>query len=217
MSRSRSAAVAALTALFVAAAVGVTVAKEPAAPATPQVVRAYHDSGQWAKDTKAAFAKATAALKKAVAKKVKRATLVLDIDDTSLSTYDCTNPGDFSAAANAGCIVGAKLPAIPQALTLAKYAVKKKVKLVFITARPQAIETQTRANLALAKFPTYTLVMKPASPTPVTSAAYKTAARKALVAGGAKIVLSVGDQQSDLVGGYAATTVKIPNPMYVNK
>ena len=217
MSRSRSAALAALTALFVAAAVGVTVAKEPPAPATPTVVRAYHDSGQWAKDTKAAFAKATKALQKSVAKKVKRATLVMDIDDTSLSTYDCASPGDFTSAATATCIIGAKLPVIPQALALAKYAVKKKVKLVFITARPQSIEALTRANLALAKYPKYTLVMKPVTTEPVASSAYKTAARKALVDGGARIVLSVGDQQSDLVGGFAGTTVKIPNPMYLNK
>jgi predicted secreted acid phosphatase len=217
MSRLRIVLIAALVALLVPAVVAV--AKEPAAPASPADVRAYHDSGEWAKDTKAAFATATKDLKKALAKKKAKGkpTLILDIDDTTLSTYDCIEPDDFSSIASARCIVAAKLPVIPEAKALAKAAQKQKVKLVFITARPEGIRTQTIANLKLAGLTKYTLIMKPNDAGAQTAAQYKTAARAQLEKDGARIVLSVGDQKSDLSGGHAAYTVKVPNPMYVNK
>lgn len=219
MSRSRLVALAALTALAVP--VAVSSAQEPKAPASPTAIRAYHDSGEWAKDTKKAFATATTDLKKALAKKGKKGkpTLILDIDDTTLSTYDCIQPDDFSNDAELRCIVAAKLPVIKEAKTLAGYAQKKNVKLVFITARPEGIRSLTVANLQLAGISPqkYTLIMKPNDASAQTSASYKTAARKTLVKNGARIVLSVGDQRSDLSGGVAEYAVKLPNPMYVNK
>lgn len=217
MLRLRIAFSAALVALVVP--VAASTAKEPAAPATPDQIRAYHDSGEWAKDSKKAFATATKNLKKALAKKGKKGTptLILDIDDTSLSIYDCAEPQDFTKTAEAQCIVAAKLPAIKEAKTLATYAQKQKVKLVFITARPEGIRAQTVANLKLAGYKKYTLIMKPNDSTGVTSATYKAGARKQLVADGARIVLNVGDQKSDLSGGFAEYAVKIPNPMFLTK
>jgi predicted secreted acid phosphatase len=216
MSRSRLGALVLAAALL--APVAAASAKEPAAPATPAAIRAYHDSGEWAKDTKAAFATATKDVKKGLAKKAKGTpTLVLDIDDTTLSTYACADPGNFAPAATTTCIVGGKLPVIAQAKALIKSAQKQKVKLVFITARPEGIRALTVANLKLAGIAKYTLIMKPNDASGETAAAYKTAARKTLEAGGANILVSVGDQKSDLSGGFADFGVKVPNPMYVNK
>ncbi len=44
--------------------------------------------------------------------------------------------------------------------------------------------------------------------------AYKTSARWGLVSEGYRIVASIGDQTSDLVGGYADKTFQLPNPFY---
>jgi len=217
---------AALTAVLVAASVGVAVAEEPAAPASATAIRAYHDSGEWAKDFATQFKLASKDLDKALTvKKGKKKpkgtpTLILDIDDTSLSSYDCAAKKDFIPGSNGICAVTENLPAIKGALDLAKKAVKKKVKLVFITARPEneTIRAFTEKNLKVAGYTMkHALTMKPSGIAAETSAAYKTAARKALIKGGARIVLNVGDQQSDLSGGAAQYAVKLPNPMYVNK
>jgi hypothetical protein len=47
-----------------------------------------------------------------------------------------------------------------------------------------------------------------------TTVQYKSGTRAHIEATGAKIVLNVGDQFSDLEGGYGLRPVKLPNPMY---
>jgi hypothetical protein len=44
---------------------------------------------------------------------------------------------------------------------------------------------------------------------------YKTAARRALYREGYTIVANLGDQESDLRGGYAERTFKVPDPLYL--
>jgi hypothetical protein len=43
---------------------------------------------------------------------------------------------------------------------------------------------------------------------------YKSAVRRYVESQGYDIVANVGDQFSDLIGGYADETVKLPNPTY---
>jgi hypothetical protein len=43
---------------------------------------------------------------------------------------------------------------------------------------------------------------------------YKAPARQKLVEQGYRILLNVGDQNSDLAGGFAERTFKLPNPFY---
>ena len=57
------------------------------------------------------------------------------------------------------------------------------------------------------------LIMKP-DEAKGTSAAFKTAARAKLAAQGVVIIANIGDQESDLVGGYAERTFKLPDPFY---
>jgi acid phosphatase len=44
---------------------------------------------------------------------------------------------------------------------------------------------------------------------------YKAAARARLAAEGRVIVANIGDQESDLAGGYAERTFKLPGPFYL--
>jgi hypothetical protein len=43
---------------------------------------------------------------------------------------------------------------------------------------------------------------------------YKTNCRKDIESKGYKIILNIGDQYSDLEGGYSQAVFKLPNPMY---
>ncbi len=46
------------------------------------------------------------------------------------------------------------------------------------------------------------------------AADFKAPERRKLTEEGYTILLSIGDQQSDLSGGYAERTFKLPNPVY---
>ena len=50
----------------------------------------------------------------------------------------------------------------------------------------------------------------------VTGAPYKSGARRAIERQGYKIVANIGDQRSDLAGGAAKRTFKLPNPIYTS-
>ncbi len=216
--RSRLLAAGVLAAL-VAVPVAAAPAAAPKAPASPADITAYYDGGGFTKDTNAVVKKARAALERGVRTlaRGKRGALVLDIDDTSLSTYPCQKArASFAPAAAAGCILEAKLPAITQTKSLFQLARRRKVRVVFITGRPESIRTLTEANLRAAGYRGWSkLVMKPATYTDGSLVPYKSAARKAVQKSGVRILLNVGDQRSDLSGGAARATALIPNPMYV--
>lgn len=44
---------------------------------------------------------------------------------------------------------------------------------------------------------------------------FKPATRAEVESSGYHIILNVGDQYSDLVGGYSLYTLKLPNPVYI--
>ena len=65
------------------------------------------------------------------------------------------------------------------------------------------------------------LFLKPASPpayltcgTSCTTIQYKSLTREHIASLGFRILADVGDQLSDLKGGFSGRTVKMPNPMY---
>lgn len=192
-------------------------ATPPKAPAPADQVIAYYDGGGFKTDAAAAFAKARTAIDRGLktVPKGRRGALVMDIDDTALSTYACEKPVGFGAAQLAGCVLAGKLPALRPALDLARHAQARKVKLVFITGRPEGIRALTEANLKAAGYRAWLkLVMRPATNVDKTLVPYKSAARKTLEKHGLRVLVNVGDQQSDLTGGAARVAVKVPNPMY---
>ena len=91
-------------------------ADEPKAPAPPDEIVAYRDSGEWIADTRRAARSARRLIRRHL--DLRRPAIVLDVDDTSLSNYECLKDVDFERGA-ADC---ARLPAIPQTLSLYRYA-----------------------------------------------------------------------------------------------
>jgi predicted secreted acid phosphatase len=152
--------------------------------------------------------------------------LVLDVDDTSEVTYGWEVDVDFhyDPVSNEAAINADAFPAIQPTLELAKWAKAHGVKLFFLTGRPEHQRTATEKDLANDGYPTPDgMFLKyeggnnpdylPCAPT-CTTIQYKSGTRKHIEAMGNDIVLNLGDQYSDLDGGYADRGVKLSNPMY---
>jgi predicted secreted acid phosphatase len=181
--------------------------------AAPDQLRAGHAA--YETSVARGWTKATKLLDAQLAKHPKKPTVVLDIDETTMSNWSCLDAAGFELSGLATCVVKSASVAFPGAKAFIKHARAKKVAIAFITGAPQAACALRQRNLIAQgiKKP-FTLTCRPAGDTSDTIVPYKSAARKALIKKGATIVLNVGDQQSDLSGGAARKTYKLPNPIY---
>lgn len=192
-------------------------ADEPRAPAAPERIVRYYESGEYAADVKEATRGATRSLTAQLADKPHRPAMVLDIDDTLESTYACAKRSNFDRTAITVCQARLDQTPIRPVWSLVRLAQRRNVAIVVITARPQGLEAGTRKQLKDDGLKgRYTLVMRPDAEFGKPAAAFKTAARRAIQKRGYSVLVNVGDQRSDLVGGYAVKRVKVPNPMYVS-
>jgi acid phosphatase len=182
--------------------------------ATPAQLRA--GKAAYEKAVSAGYATATKRLDAQLRKHPKKPVVVLDIDETTMSNWGCLDAADFELSGLATCVVGSKSVAFPGAKRFIKHARARGVAIAFITGAPQAVCTGRRKNLiAQGIAAPFTLTCRPAGDTSDSLVPYKSGARKALAKKGRTIVLNVGDQKSDLAGGAARATVKLPNPIYV--
>jgi predicted secreted acid phosphatase len=201
------------------AAVPALAATEPTGKSGAEI-RSYYSSGDWNRAVKKQADRAKAWLKKRThgKHKAKKPALVLDIDETSLDNYPCFDAKGgipFNPGVNAGCVVAFDAPAVKPVLSLFKRAKALKVKVFFITARPEALRDGTLENLrAVGYTGKYELVLQPADYTEDSKVPYKSGARKQIRKRGFHILANVGDQKSDLKGGYSERTFKLPNPIY---
>jgi acid phosphatase len=141
--------------------------------------------------------------------------IVFDVDETALSNYSAIVADGFvygpKSQAEAVDEIGV---AIKPSLDLYKLAQAKGLDVFFITGRGEAVRDHTAHNLEREGFTGYKqLILKPAG-FAGTTVAYKAGARKAIEEQGYNIVANVGDQYSDLAGGYADSAFKLPNPFY---
>jgi hypothetical protein len=183
----------------------------------------YHDSGAYDQDLKKVGRAAGRYLKKRVAALRARPgptgklALVLDVDETSLSNYSYISSTNFSGTLLqlALAVVGANDPPIEPTLDLYNLAQRKGVKVFFITGRPESIpqvREQTEGNLESAGYEDWAgLTLNPGGEGTVE---YKSGERAQIEKKGFRIILNVGDQESDLQGGHADRAFKLPNPFY---
>ena len=200
----------------------------------PTAIRGYNDSGQYAADLATVGNNAERSLNNQIkrlakspgpgkysecnkngkkCKQVKPA-IVFDIDETALSSYANLDAVDFSSS---GLVPGAAsggLPAIEPTRNLYDLAVSKGVTPFFITGRPTSLATVADTNLKEAGYGgDFTLITK--APGAGTTIAYKSGERARIEEDlGYKILINIGDQDSDLAGGHAVRAFKLPNPMY---
>jgi hypothetical protein len=189
-------------------------ATPPPAPASPQEIVAYHDSGEWDADIDRVIRRARRFIS-SHAGDVRRPAIVLDIDDTSLSNYACLKKVDFDRSA-ADCGSRADLPAIPQTRRLYRFVRRRHVTVFFITGRRDSARSTTIANLKDAGYTGRLHVrLRPNRERAGTHDGWKARTRRRIAKGGYQIVANLGDQRSDLDGGAALRAFKLPNPMYV--
>jgi predicted secreted acid phosphatase len=145
----------------------------------------------------------------------KKPAIVFDVDETLLSNWTAIVADGFvygpKSQAEATDEIGT---AIKPSLDLYNLAKSKGIAIFLITGRGEAVRAPTADNLQREGFTGYQqLILKPAGFSG-TTVAYKAGARKAIEDQGYNIISTVGDQYSDLAGGYADTAVKLPNPFY---
>ncbi|WP_334174824.1 HAD family acid phosphatase [Pseudoxanthobacter sp.] len=158
-----------------------------------------------------------------------RLAVVFDLDETALSNIVTvpdkgpsltSGPCYLPAAQNNPCVwrewqASANDRPIVPVRQIADFARASDVAVFFISGRPESLREKTEANLKAAGYTDYQgLTLVPDGRTFASAVDYKAPARAAIEAQGYVIVLSVGDQYSDLLGGHAANTVKLPNPFY---
>lgn len=186
--------------------------------AVKQSLFQYHDSGQYEHEIQIAVDKAQKRLEEVIAQRQQQPlAIVLDIDETALSNWQEIEKMQFHYDKNHWLKweQSKKATAIKPILKLYKYALENHINVFFITAREEFVRKVTEENLKQAGYTAYAAVYFTPKNNPYkNSADYKTAMRKKITDQGYDIVLSIGDQYSDLCGGYVDVLIKLSNPFY---
>jgi predicted secreted acid phosphatase len=164
--------------------------------------------------------------------------IVFDADDTTLMTYDMEDGAmhfNFDPALQNQWVQNRLFPATPGMVNVVNTLAARGYNIFGITGRTDDQEAATLQNLqdvgytafnADNFFTKYKTTPKPDyldcnsgvdpdDPAKCTTVEYKAGTRKHIQDDlGMTIVGNIGDQFSDLQGGYAARTVKLPNPTY---
>lgn len=187
---------------------------------THEAIHAYHDSGRFEADAARVASEAQAYMARRLAQGVQRPALVLDVDDTALSTFDFARSRGFWYQKDAYEAHEAKasLPAIGPVRDLANWAARQGVAVFFVTGRPQALCPATLLNLERQGFERIDAVIcrppRNEGEPRVPASVWKPAARAAIAAQGHAILATMGDQESDLTGGQAERGFLLPNHVY---
>jgi acid phosphatase len=87
--------------------------------------------------------------------------------------------------------------------------------IFFITGRDEAQRVATERNLQAVGYTGYTkLIMEPPGAHYVSAADFKAPQRAQIQQQGYTIIANVGDQPSDLDGGFSERTYLLPDPFY---
>ncbi len=230
----RGAALAVLVAVAACAPARTAVAPVPAVPASARVpdlhetqrqVDAYIRDGRYDADVAAVAREAEAWLEERARTATKPA-IVLDIDETSLSNWPAYRVNGWGRVVEGPCDLEhgpcgirswqarAESQALAPTLRLARRARALGVDVFFISGRPPRLLAATKRNLRRAGYEWTDVMLLPAGRKFASAVDFKAPARRAIAERGYTIILSLGDQQSDLDGGHAERTFKLPNPVY---
>ena len=206
-------------------------AREPRVPNIYDAQRAvekYDDSGRIDRDR----AKVVAAARRWLDKRVKTASkpaIVVDIDETALDNAEESRINGWVQVKNGPCDLQkgpcghrawqamARAKAIASTLTLVKHAHELGAAVFFISGRPSWLREATERNLREQGYEWTRIILELNDTTFPSAADFKTPERRKITEAGYSIILNLGDQESDLKGGYAERTFKLPNPIYFVK
>jgi hypothetical protein len=175
--------------------------------------------------------------------KTKAIVLDVDDTTLATYNYEIASNWAYNPTTNAQFVTGQLFPAVPGMVDTVTSAAREGYAIFYLTGRPQSQETDTLGNLtkdgkgvdanypspttlrdgedglftkpAVADYPDYLKTACAADPNgSCTTIHYKSATRAHIESLGYDIVGNFGDQFSDLKGGYADRTFKLPNPSY---
>ncbi|AGL20112.1 HAD family acid phosphatase [Actinoplanes sp. N902-109] len=176
-------------------------------------------------------------------KKNKAIVLDVDDTTLATWNYEVASNWAYNPTTNATFVTEQRFPAVPGMVETVRTAEREGYAIFFLTGRPTTQEQATLGNLtadgvgvdagypkpttlsdgedglftkpAVADYPAYLTTACAADPNgSCTTIHYKSATRKHIESLGYDIVANFGDQDSDLKGGYADHTFKLPNPNY---
>jgi predicted secreted acid phosphatase len=187
---------------------------------------AYHDSGDYMRELARAAASANDWLRER-ASQVSRPALVLDIDDTALTNWPVIVANDFGRFATGPCplpqgpcgwhawdLLGRNAAIVPTREVF-QTARSLGVTVFFISGRPESERAATENNLKATGYAGYAQAFfTPDGAHFASLADFKAPTRAKIAAMGYAIIANIGDQMSDLEGGFAERAFKLPNPFY---
>lgn len=182
-------------------------------------LRQWHESGQYA----ACFARAAGPgedwLDRVIAtrKQGEKLAVVFDIDETLLSNWAYLSQDDFhiTYASFRAWVRTHDDPALPPTRRIFERARAAGLPIFLISGRHEAQRADTVRQLKAAGLTGWTaLHLRPDTYTAKSIVPFKSGVRRQIAAEGYRIVLNMGDQQSDLDGGFAERAIKLPNPYY---
>jgi predicted secreted acid phosphatase len=146
-----------------------------------------------------------------------RLAVVLDIDETALSNWGYLRRVGFDV--NAGTFSTWTRrhndPALEPTRTLFQEARRAGIPVFFITGRHEPLRVFTVRQLRAAGYDGWAgLYLAPTDYHQASIVPFKSGIRRKLESEGWRIILNMGDQWSDLEGGYAKNRLKLPNPFY---
>jgi len=188
-----------------------------------QRLMTYHDTGEYYSDISSVTQKALYYLKFRINQNnrlssPKQLAIIFDIDETALSNYDDMVYLNFGGTEHdkEALEADAHDPPIPYVRTLYKFAKNNGVSVFFITGRRERLRMMTEKNLLNDGYTQWAgLFMKPNDYSLPSVTPYKVAMRKHITQMGYDIIFNMGDQESDLKGGYADMVFKVPDPFYL--
>jgi acid phosphatase len=192
---------------------------------TQQKVERYIASGRYDTDFASVVHDATVYVESR-AKSVTRPAIVLDIDETSLSNWPAYKANGWGRVVNGGCDIergpcglrawqaSGRAMALKPTLELDRKAKSLGVAVFFISGRPPNLQEATEKNLRDQGYEWDQVILFPPDTTFESAVNFKAPEREKIADRGYTILLTMGDQQSDLSGGFAERTFKLPNPVY---
>jgi acid phosphatase len=187
----------------------------------------YYDSGAYLIDLQLAAAPAIAWITEE-AQRVNRPAVVFDIDETALSNWEAIKANDFGRVFDGPCDrlpegpcgwrawdLRAQSTVIQPTMDIFTAARDHGAAVFFITGRDEAQRAATERNLQAVGYTGYTkLIMEPPGAHYVSAADFKAPQRAQIQQQGYTIMANVGDQPSDLDGGFSERTYLLPDPFY---
>lgn len=199
-----------------------TYAEPPNLTLIKNELKKYHDSGHYEQELTQVVNTAQQyitqqALINQKRKQPQKLAIVLDIDETSLSNYNYMIKRDFTGthAQFHQDVMAANAPVIKPMLRLYQNARRHGVSVFFITGRHASELQATTKNLQRAGYNQWDgLYLRPNNYVNKSIIPYKSHIRELITQKGYTIIATIGDQESDLKGGYAKKGFKLPNPYY---